>query len=139
MFDRRGLGSLVGSGIYFGRREGAGRGTPFYAEVGAYYSGPEGGWCASHPLVCSPGLSHSVFFVDVVRPVGHSFFSDDGLGGFGVTRRYPCPPIVSGRDTLKIFRKRAVSSMYRRFRQDFLPDHHEMLRRLLWRGCCCRR
>ena len=30
--------------------------------------------------VCSPGLSHSVFF-DVVRPVGHSFISDDGLGG----------------------------------------------------------
>ena len=40
-----------------------------------------GGWCASRPLVCSPGLCHSIFFVDVVRPVGHSFFSDGGLGG----------------------------------------------------------
>ena len=35
-------------------REGAGHGTPFYAEVGAYYSGPEGGWWASRPPSVPP-------------------------------------------------------------------------------------
>ena len=69
--------------VYFGRGEGAGCGALFYAEVGAYYSGPDGGWCASRPLVCSSELSHSVFFVDVVRPVGHSFHLDVGLGDVG--------------------------------------------------------
>ena len=35
--DHRGFGRFrVGSGVYFGQIEGAGRGTPFYAEVGAY-------------------------------------------------------------------------------------------------------
>ena len=46
--DRRGIG------VYFGRREGAGRGTPFYAEVGTYCSGPEGGWWSSRPPLSVP-------------------------------------------------------------------------------------
>ena len=99
--------------------EGAGRDTPFYADVGAYCSGPEGGWWASHPPVCSSGLSHSVFFVDDVQPVGPLLCLRRWLGGMRVTRRYHCPPIVFGRDTLRMFRKRAVSSMYHRFCRDF--------------------
>ena len=43
---------------------------------------PRGDGRPAVPPVCSPGLSHSVFF-DVVRPVSHSFVSDDGLGGGG--------------------------------------------------------
>ena len=39
--------------------------------------------------------------------------------GMRVTRRYSCPPIVCKRDTVRMFRRSSVSSMYRRFRRDF--------------------
>ena len=43
-----------------------------------------------------------------------------------MTRRYPCPPMVFRRDALRMFRKRAVSSMYRRFRRDFWPGQNAL-------------
>ena len=55
------------------------------------------------------------------------------------TRRHPFRLTVFRRDTLRMFRTRAVCLMCHRFRQDSSFGHHEGVSRLRLRGYYCRR
>ena len=60
-------------------------------------------------------------------------------GVMRVTPRCLCPPIVFRRGAPRTFQTRAVSSMCRRFRQDFCFGHRGLLSSSRRMGYCCRR